>query len=200
MSSIGPGWLARNSIPIVASSSPSIPTQGASGEPEAGCAAIVISKSVKRGRMDIVIFAFLFGVSVLVTGFSIAGIRFVETAERCSHRNVFARLMMSMIAWREVQARRVIGRYHAADRDPLETYPYLPGQAGLPGGERPDVAAGVTEKSADSCRPAADRALYKPAKSDEIKHRGNARRLDLVPVYTLPILAGVILPEPLQSE
>lgn len=178
--------------------------------------------------MDIVIFALTSGASALVTGFTIAGIRFVAADERRSRRNFLARLMMSIIAWREVQARRVVARYHLVDWNPPETRPYLPGQVGFscaaqatadalcaaaslrpaalpnseqwPDGGRAHVAAGATGKSADSCRLPADPALCKTAKSDEIKHGGNARRHDPVPVFRLPIVTGPIPPELLQSE
>ena len=121
----------------------------------------------------------------------------------------------------------MIGRYHAVDSDPPETYPHLPGQVGFPGGrlatadilraaatvppagnahsgERPidrrNTAANVAGKSADSGRLTTDHTLYKAATSDEIKCGGKARRLGLVPVCELPIVTGLIPPEPLRSE
>jgi hypothetical protein len=114
--------------------------------------------------MAVMIFMLSSGVSMLITGFTVTGIRFLEGAEgnlRCCR--LVARLIMSIIAWRR---------------------PCLP---------RQDTdAAGAADKPADSCGPTAADVLYQAAKSDEIKHRGNARRHGLAPVCTSPMVASLI--------
>jgi hypothetical protein len=197
------------------------------GEPEAACVAAA-ARSVEfkagllcEGSMSLVIVT-LFSVTLaLVIGLAVAGIKFVETAERCSGRKgLFAHLIMAVFASRQFQAQRAIDRYRTVGFDRLGASSCQPGQIGGLGGtpgpaeftqtaatvltavsprserrtDRPhtNVGAGSIGKPADSCRLMADNALCKSAKSDEIKYVGNARRHGLVPGCTSAMVASLI--------
>jgi hypothetical protein len=111
--------------------------------------------------MTVMIFILSSGVSMLITGFTVTGIRFLEGAEGNLRR--YGCLILSIIAWRR---------------------PCLPGQD--------TDAASAADKPADSCRSTAADVLSEALKSDEIKHRGNARRHGLAPVCTSPMVASLI--------
>jgi hypothetical protein len=111
------------------------------GEPEAACVAAA-ARSVEfkagllcEGSMSLVIVT-LFSVTLaLVIGLAVAGIKFVETAERCSGRKgLFAHLIMAVFASRQFQAQRAIDRYRTVGFDRLGASSCQPGQIGGLGG------------------------------------------------------------------